>query len=538
MHPVRAAEPGRGPRRRRARGLGRLVPFALLLVLAPRGTPEAWARRGDSAGASRAALLRQVQPQLERGAAALAARDFATAGQVLGSAYRSAPLPEVLLQLARLAQAAGLPVEAYDLYRRYLADPTRIPDSAAVAAAEAVVAQPPPPSGSLAVNGPPSAIVVVDGRIVGVLPLPQPLLLAPGDHTLLLELGRKRIETPLQVQEGRLAEVRTGRSSGALLISILPALLVLDELPGVPAESGRLFGEAVERAAIAQQLGVMPAAVALRQGPELGQCLATRPCQQQLAKRSGLEYVLRSRVARAAAAPASPTAGWTFELTLLHAEVEEPASQVTGQCAACTPEQAAARYREALTELLTRGLPRQLGTAEVTSDPPGAALTVANRPVGKTPLYLQLWEGSYELALRLPGYQPATPALTITAAKKTPLSVQLEADPLPAALPPAPADRKLAGTRLPRPRWRLAVGGSLVSLGALLLSAGGLALLADGRCYLIQPPEASAGATQCRVLYDTKTSGLATVGVGFSFGIAGAVLLAIPGARRSPAVSP
>lgn len=507
------------------------------MLLALAATP-AWARRGDSAGASRAALLRQVQPQLDKGAAALAAHDFATAAQVLGTAYRSAPLPEVLLQLARLAQAAGLTVEAYDLYRRYLADPTRIPDSAAVAAAEAVVAQPAPPSGSLAVNGPPSAIVVVDGRTVGVLPLPQPLLLAPGEHTLVLEVGRQRIETPLQVQEGRLAEVRTGRTSGALLISILPALLVLDELPGVPAESGRLFGEAVERAAIAQQLGVMPATVALRQGPELRPCLATRPCQQQLAKRSGLEYVLRSRVARAATAPPSPTAGWTLELTLLHAEVAEPASQVTAQCPACTAEQAAARYREALTELLTRGLPRQLGTAEVSSDPPGAAVTLANRPIGKTPLSLVLWEGSYELALRLPGYQPATPALSITAAGKTPLSVQLAADPLPAALPKAPPDLLPVGSRLPRPRWRLAVGGSLVSLGAILLTAGGLALLADGNCYPFQPTETSAGATQCRVLYDTKTAGWATVGVGFSFGIAGAVLLAIPGARRTPAVSP
>ena len=353
-----------------------------------------------------------------------------------------------------------------------------------------------------------------------------------------LEVGRQRIETPLQVQEGRLAEVRTGRTSGALLISILPALLVLDELPGVPAESGRLFGEAVERAAIAQQLGVMPAAVALRQGPELRPCLATRPCQQQLAKRSGLEYVLRSRVARAATAPPSPTAGWTLELTLLHAEVAEPASQVTAQCPACTAEQAAARYREALTDLLTRGLPRQLGTAEVSSDPPGAAVTLANRPLGKTPLSLVLWEGSYELTLRLPGYQPATPALAITAAGKTPLSVQLEADPLPAALPKAPPDLLPVGARLPRPRWRLAVGGSLVSLGAILLTAGGLALLADGNCYPFQPTETSVGAAQCRVLYDTKTAGWATVGVGFSFGIAGAVLLAIPGARRTPAVSP
>ena len=50
-------------------------------------------------------MLRQAQPLLDKGAAALAARDFAAAAKALGSAYRNAPLPEVLLQLARLAQA-------------------------------------------------------------------------------------------------------------------------------------------------------------------------------------------------------------------------------------------------------------------------------------------------------------------------------------------------------------------------------------------------------------------------------------------------
>lgn len=519
----------------------------VLLGLTVSARQPAWARRGALLSSNRSAVLRQAQPFLDKGAAALAARDFAAAAKALSSAYRSAPLPEVLLQLARLAQAEGRSTDAYDLYHRYLADPTRVPDAAGTQEAEAVLATPPPGTGSLAVHGPPSTFVLVDGRMVGVLPLPQPLLLAPGDHSLLLDLGNKRIDTPLKVQEGRLAEVRTGRSSGALLISVLPALLVLDEWAGVPAESLRQFSEAVERAAILQHLGVMPAAVALRQAAELRACLGATSCQQQLAKRSGLDYVLRSRTARetknpataqtahntqAAPAAANATASWTFELSLLHAEVGEPASQLTATCDACTAAQATVHYRDALLELLNRGLPRQFGTADVTSEPTGAVVSVSRRPAGQTPLHLPLWEGSTELTLTLSGYKPALATVAVTAATATPLHVALEAaDPLPMApKKPPPA------ARLRPPRWRLALGGTLVSLGATLLTVGGLDLLVDGRCFPLQPADTSPGATQCRVLYDTRDAGLAGLGVGLAFSIAGTVLLAIPGPR--PAAVP
>ena len=486
-------------------------------------------------------MLRQAQPLLDKGAAALAAHDFAAATKALSSAYRNAPLPEVLLQLARLAQAEGRATDAYDLYRRYLADPTRVPERTAAQEAETVLATPPPATGSLAVSGPPATFVLLDGRIVGVLPLPQPLLLAAGEHTLLLEVGSKRIDTPLQVQEGRLAEVRAARSSGALLIRILPALLVVDEWSGVPTESVRPFGEAIERAAILQQFGVMPTSVALRQASELRTCLATPSCQQKLAKRSGLDYVLRSRATRvgppppapspppdsASGAAASATARWSFELTLLHVEISEPASQSALTCEVCTAEQATARYRDALAELLARGLPRQLGTAAVTSEPPGAMVAMGQQPAGQTPLQLTLWEGKYDLALKLAGHKPAAAELTVSAGAETPLRVQLEPDEPLAAGPTKPAP---SGRRRP-PRWRLALGGTLVSVGALFLTGGAFDFAIDGRCVPNQPAEASAGATACRVLFDTRGAGIASVSVGLALGIAGTVLLAIPGPR-------
>jgi hypothetical protein len=533
------------PGRLRADGLGLtwVTLLALLCLAAP-----ALARRGPVSGGERAALLQKARPLLDKAIAAMAIGDLPAAARALDSAYRSAPVPEVLLQLARLAQAEKRPVDTYDLYRRYAADPTRIPDEAAQREAETVLAAPQPPSGSLTINGPPSALVVVDGRPVGVLPLPQPLLLAPADHTLVLDLGNKRLDTPLPIAEGRLCEVRTSRT-GALLISVLPALLVLDEWPGVASESLRPFNEAIERAAIVQQMGVMPRAVALQKAADLESCLGTLSCQQQLARRSGLDYLLRSRVARSPAAgaaspaatptaspAASPTASWTLELNLYHVAVADPASSAQVTCEACTIEQAVARYRDALTDVLGRGLPRQFGTARISSFPAGATVAVGGHELGKAPLEVSLWEGQYELTLTHEGRKPARSQLAIAASQQIQVSVPLE----PAtegdetAPPPAPSPTAVpASGRLPRPRWRLATGGAVLSFGAVLLTVG------TGLLYLYKNPDAcyptppTPPGAACKYYYDTQTSGSVTTAFGLAAGIAGGILLSLPGPRRN-----
>ena len=132
-------------------------------------------------------LTRGERVLLERGVAALAAHDLPTAGRLLTDVYRQSLRSEVLYHLARLAAAEARPLAAYDLMRRYLADPSREPDEAATRAAEEVVSQPPPPSGSVLLSSDPGALVLLDNRVVATLPLLLPLLVEPGPHTVKLE---------------------------------------------------------------------------------------------------------------------------------------------------------------------------------------------------------------------------------------------------------------------------------------------------------------------------------------------------------------
>src|SRR3954468_13414441 len=99
--------------------------FALLCALLSLGLGSSFAQAGARKLTQRDAQL--AQPSFIRGVEALKAGDLATATQALTATYRQAPRPEALLQLARLAVAEHRALDAYDLYHRYLADPTRIP---------------------------------------------------------------------------------------------------------------------------------------------------------------------------------------------------------------------------------------------------------------------------------------------------------------------------------------------------------------------------------------------------------------------------
>lgn len=69
----------------------------------------------------------------------------------------------------------------------------------------------------------------------------------------------------------------------------------------------------------------------------------------------------------------------------------------------------------------------QWGGLEISSNPPGAAITLDGQRVGKTPYHQdQLLPGRYRLGLRLPGYREVQRTVEVNAGELTRLSVQLE----------------------------------------------------------------------------------------------------------------
>ena len=188
-----------------------LIGASTLLAAALAGATPGLERHGGGQSSATRALL-------EKGRAALDAKDVSGARRVLEQAYRLAATPEVLFLLGRVAEAEGRTLEAHDLMRRFLIDPARLPDEAAVAAAQQVVKGARPASGQIVVLGAPGSLVFVDDRLLGSVPLTQPLLVSPGEHRLSLQLGGRRLESPVLIQAGRSFEVRFTKASGAVLI--------------------------------------------------------------------------------------------------------------------------------------------------------------------------------------------------------------------------------------------------------------------------------------------------------------------------------
>lgn len=459
---------------------------------------------------------------LDKGTAALVAGDLQAAGRLLSEAYRQLPRAATLYQLAQLATAQGRTLDAYDLMRRYLADPSRETDEAATRAAEALLNQPAPDSGSLTVLSDPGAVVVVDDRVVATLPLLLPLLVTPGPHTVRLEFASKRLEAPVQIELGRLTEVRMSRSSGAVLVSVLPAILWTATSAGLPPEVSRQLADSIEQAVLDGQYTLLRSELLVAKGEKPASCLTSERCQRELAGQHKLDLVLQEKVQTSGAAP---NFSYQIELRLVQLGYAEPAASASLSCAGCSGEQAATRLKEVAAKLLTDGLARPRGTLRVEAAPAATTLSLGERGLGASPVREPLWAGSYTLTAAHPGYQTETRTVEVLDGKVTELRVELQpvAPPVVALTPPPAAPRPRG--RGPRPRWRLAVGGAAIGVGAGLGLAGGLGLGFDGRC--TTAPDAPDGA--CPQLYDTASAGGAALGLGLALIGAGVVLVAVPG---------
>ena len=142
--------------------------------------------------------------------------------------YRQSPGPELLLQMGLLSDGMGKVLDAQDFLRRYLADPLVDANSPGRAEAERILAKPRPPSGEVQIIADQNGIVLMDGRLVGSLPLSAPLLVAPGKHNVALEMRDRTMKGQLKAVEGRGMEMNFSRSNGAVVVTLPTAVIVLN----------------------------------------------------------------------------------------------------------------------------------------------------------------------------------------------------------------------------------------------------------------------------------------------------------------------
>lgn len=131
----------------------------------------------------------------------------------------------------------------------------------------------------------PGALVSVDERLVGVLPLPSPLLLSPGDHRLVIEYPNKRLSGQVAISAGRQFEVRFDRGTGTLLVSLLPAILTVNDLGTTLPEAQSDLATTIEQSVRSVEQTVLPVDQALLSAPHLRDCTGKANCQQLLAQK-------------------------------------------------------------------------------------------------------------------------------------------------------------------------------------------------------------------------------------------------------------
>jgi hypothetical protein len=487
----------------------------------------------------------------------------------LEMAYARELSPVLLCQLGLVAAEAGQGLAAQDLIRRCRRDarPGTLSEEL-VRRSDAVLAQQRAPSGELSVLGPRRALLSVDGRLLGALPLSQPLLLSPGPHDLRLRLGGKELRSAVTITAGRGALLRFVGATGAFIPT--PAVGLVVDAGGEPGEAAAqsLSGEAL-RALRAQHLVPLGYYGALAQ-PLDPRC-ASAACLHALAQQHGLRHVLAVRAT-------STGGGFALGVRLFDAQVRDFAADSELDCDGCTLEQASARTGGLVAEALRRGLHRPLGLFEVTSVPPGGEVLLNGLSLGQTPLRHPAFAGEHALTVSKSGFAPYTNEVVVDPGRGAALDAVLREASMPASVdepvqPPAesppgepaegsvrsspptlppvaperaptqaratrpqPATPQLAppvlspirpsqvdGARAPRPRWRIGVGATAAALGATFIGLGAVGLYRASSC--------DSAGEGCGGSDSLRSAGAPLLGTGLLLAGLGVALWAAPGDR-------
>lgn len=465
--------------------------------------------------------------------------------------YRQAPGPELLLQMGLLSDGLGKVLDAHDFLRRYLADPLVDANAPGRAEAERILDKPRPASGEVQIIADQNGMVLMDGRLVGSLPLSAPLLVSPGKHSVALEMRDRTMKGQLKAVEGRGMQMNFSRANGAVVVTLPTAVIVLPRFAGAAPsqEIQRKFLQAAELGVTQGRLAVFSKEVALKKAEKATDCLDTVECQALLAAESDVDYVLVVHVDRTVSTPPAPPAPrpgvpgapaappppaapgketWGMRLSLIDADTVDIAASAEPACPGCGGDQLVAQVTEQVRNMIKEAQAKPRGSWSITSDPPGADVRVGDRVIGKTPINRAAFAGSFELIFEKPQYQTDRKSIEVQAGQKATLAVTL--NPVVVEPPPKPVVvEKPVKPPAVRPLWRVITGGLLTAAGVGMLGFGISALSVNGQC--LQEP--MAPAIKCFDRYTTGTVGGALTGVGAAAIVGGVLMIAIPSPSKA-----
>lgn len=374
--------------------------------------------RGDAAARQKA------------GEQALAAHDLPRALAELERAYTHAPSTDLLYHLGLVAQEQGRVLPAVDLLRRYLEEvgPSTPPERRA--AIESLLARPRGPANEVTVAGERGALLSVDDRLCGALPLALPLLLAPGPHRLRLAKGAALAETQVSLPPGRAAEVRFTLSPAVAFLKLTHVVLLALSCPKTPPHLPQRIHQAVAMA-LAKDHAILARPPP---GPERARkpqpCPDALLCQEQSARAADAQFVLFLHVDAARPGPAPK---FHVSATLHDVATGTPAATAKDLCTECDEQELTRRLTLTISRLLLDATSSGRGTLKVSgAEASGAVVRVDGRALGTLPFEREALAGHHRIRVERPGYYPAEEEITVEEGQTALLPVRLR------KLPPPP----------------------------------------------------------------------------------------------------
>lgn len=372
----------------------------------------------------------------------------------------------------------------------------------------------------LIVNGPPGALLSVDGSALGRLPLSDNLILGAGGHRFQLERGNQKAQSDvLTLPANRQAELNltlAGRNLVAVL-SITPAILLLLEPDDLAGGLRARLTEAIAATARREHtvlLGRDQQPSVLRWQPAITRCLKRGDCHEPISPEGEVAYVLQVWVT------SEPAGSGTYHIQaeLLDLRTRDIGASAQASCVSCDADKVSAQLAELCRQVLTEATSRPRGTLSVTTSPNDARVLVDGRWLGQSPYQQETFVGTHSVKVQRDGYMTREQSVELMPGQTALVQLPLQHNRV---------------SQSARPRWRLITGGILVGSGLLAAGFSASALAANGQCQ----DRASDFAT-CTPFYNTLKVGAGLLGSGTAALIAGTVLLALPARPTERTVHP
>lgn len=284
---------------------------------------------------------------------------------------------------------------------------------------------------------------------------------------------------------------------------------------------------------------------AILQGEKVSAC-ESADCQVRIGRVLESTYMLHYSVVltrseepakktKRGAEPAPAGAGgttWKFTASLFNVpymSMAESAQNKDASCGQCSTPMAAQKLGELIKQIVLSDTSHARGMMELTTDPgDGVEVVVDGVPVGFTgggPMQVKTFAGQHKLILRKPGFRSRQEVVTVPEGKGMPLPVfKLTEGKDQVVIVVNEAKRG------PRPKWRIAVGATMLVGGLLAMGFGGRLLYLDGRC----TDGSNDMARPCQEIFRTTGVGAGLTAGGGVLALAGLTLMSFPGPKQQP----